>query len=45
MAKRRGWLPFKPWVRDARFAHIGDLTKERIGAYLDHVRESATKGD
>lgn len=28
-----------------RLAHIGDLTKERIGVYLDHVRVSASKGD
>lgn len=43
--KRRAWLPFIAWVRDARLAHIGDLTKERFGAYLDHVREDASKGD
>jgi site-specific recombinase XerD len=43
--KRRAWLPFMPWVREAQLAHIGDLTRERVGAYLDHVREDASKGD
>lgn len=43
--KRRAWLPFMPWVREAQLVRIGDLSRERIGAYLDHVREKASKGD
>lgn len=38
-------VAFIPLFRQAQLAHIGDLTKERVGAYLDHVRVDASKGD
>jgi site-specific recombinase XerD len=43
--RRRVWSPFVRWAREHRLSRVRDLTKDTIGAYLDHVQEHTSKSD
>lgn len=43
--RRRVWSPFVRWTKERRLIRVRDLTKEAVGAYLDHVREHTSKSD
>lgn len=42
---RRPWMPFLTWTESKNICCINDLTKGNLGAYLDHVRTTATRSN
>ena len=42
---KRTWKPLLPWAVSEGLLCVEDFTRERIGAYLDHVRGLATRSD
>jgi len=41
--KQRPWSTLVRWANARALVSVGDLDKEQVGAYLDHVRTEATK--
>lgn len=42
---KRVWQPLLPWCASSGMKDVADLTRERLGAFLDEVRGIATRSD